>query len=151
MKKNFENGITLIELCIYSIVMLIILGMLTSITFFYHRNIGIFYNNTGFIVEFEKFNAYFSNDVKKNKSCYISDNGKKIIFDDGNTYEYNIEEYAVYRNNVKIASNVIAFNVVKENISSGGINKEKLNTQIYIGSDSAISFKINIGYILKYW
>ena len=151
MKKNNECGITLVTLCVYMIVLLVVLGILTAITNFYSRNMGILDNNTSYVVEFEKFNAYFTGDVKTNSTATISNEGKKIVFGDGTTYEYNSDEGRIYRNNERIASNVIAFNLSMETFSSGGINKNKINTKIYIGTETSISFKTSIGYILKYW
>ena len=93
----------------------------------------------------------FSSDIKKNTTCTISNEGKTIVFEDNTKYEYKDNEKAIYRNNEKIASHIIAFNMQNETFTSGGINKTKIKTKIYIGTSKNISYKTDIDYILKYW
>ena len=88
MKKN--NGITLVTLVIYVIVMLIIVGVMTAITNTFYRNTEVVKGNVQEVVEFNKFNSYFLKEVKlyNNKvDTYVDD--KYILFASGNSFSIN--------------------------------------------------------------
>lgn len=103
-----EKGITLTSLVIYVIVMVIVIGVMSSI-------INHFYNNTGDvhaavqeIVEFNKFNTYFLKEVKLQGNAVDKFNeiGEKpyILFTSGNSFMFDNNK--IYYNNIEICKNV---------------------------------------------
>lgn len=104
MKSN--KGITLASLTLYIVVMIIVLGIMSSI-------ISTFYSNTeGMnakvqeLVEFNKFNTNFLKEVKSynNSVDSIADDATYILFTSGNSFSFSNNK--IYYNNLKIASDV---------------------------------------------
>lgn len=103
--KN-EKGITLASLALYIVVMIIVLGIMSSI-------ISTFYSNTeGMnakvqeLVEFNKFNINFLKEIKSynNSVDSIANDATYIVFTSGNSFSFSNNK--IYYNNLKIASDV---------------------------------------------
>lgn len=103
MKK--ENGITLISLVVYIIVMAIVLVIMGSIIANFRNNTETVQANIQQLVEFNKFNSYFLKEVKitNNKVDDLKSNNY-ILFTSGNSF--SILNNAIYYNNVKICDGV---------------------------------------------
>ena len=97
-----EKGITLTSLVIYIMVATIVIATMAIVSSFFFSNINLVRDQDKYAVEFNKFNMFFVNDVKNNKTAQIEEH--KITFEDGTIYEYNTSEQAVYRNDTKITS-----------------------------------------------
>ena len=82
MKK--ENGITLMSLIIYIILMLLVVAMLATMSTMFFKNTKIIEDESKYSGEFNKFNMFFIEDVKKSNSVY-SINPREIVFLDGTT------------------------------------------------------------------
>jgi len=110
--KN-EKGITMMALIIYIILMTFIVAGVTAITTSFRSNINEYDKTAESAVEFTKFSMFLLKDIKaKNVRLYGSVGEKEfqLQFDEGNgkyTYvKYSIQNKALYRNSVKICSNV---------------------------------------------
>ncbi|MCL2341847.1 MAG: hypothetical protein FWC53_02065, partial [Firmicutes bacterium] len=113
--KNIHNekGITLATLAIYIISMLIALAILATVTAYFHGAFKDTTKNTADIAEWDKFNLYFLDEVKASGSgisAPIKEGSTNAAFINGNTYEYNASDKAVYlvnsKENIKVAQNV---------------------------------------------
>lgn len=103
--KN-QKGITLVSLLVYIIVMIIIIGGLSTISYNFFRNTQALEVDTEDIVEFSNFNEYFIKEIKKanNKIDNISEDGTYIVFTDGNSFMLNNK--SIYYNQIEISKNV---------------------------------------------
>ena len=72
-----------------------------------------------------------------------------ITFEDGITYIYN--DNAIYRDKVKIATNVTVFDAEKKTIIINNVEKEIVSIKIEIGNSAETVFSKSIDYTLKYW
>ena len=144
MKK--EEGITLMSLIIYITILLIVVTMLATISTMFFKNTNIIEDDTQYSGEFNKFNMYFVEDVKKNSSTYTV-NSNEVVFLDGTTYRY--EDGAIYRDKVKICTNITKCIFTKRIDNATGTNKEIINVQIGINENN--NFETSNDYVLKYW
>ena len=149
-----ERGITLIILSIYVIVFSIIIVLLANLSSYIYKNLDNVSDSTIDISEFNKFNMYFIEDVKTNKQALVQnladDNNKEFIqiaFADGDIYAYTIGDDCIYKNNQKIASNILDFKA--EEFKKD--NKLYIEITIKIGTDEETNYKKTIDYVLKYW
>ena len=103
--KN-QKGITLVSLLVYIIVMIIIIGGLSTISYNFYRNTQALEVDTEDIVEFSNFIEYFIKEIKKanNKIDNISEDGTYIVFTDGNSFMLNNK--SIYYNQIEISKNV---------------------------------------------
>ncbi len=103
--KN-QKGITLVSLLVYIIVMIIIIGGLSTISYNFYRNTQALEVDTEDIVEFSNFNEYFIKEIKRanNKIDNISEDGTYIVFTDGNSFMLNNK--SIYYNQIEISKNV---------------------------------------------
>ncbi len=146
-----EKGITLLSLITYIIILLIVVGILGTISTFFYNNIDIIKNSAKFSAEFDKFNGYFVNDVKNNKHVDVDSQNNTIIFIDGTTYKYNPDDEGIYRGQVKIASNVKSFSASKKTITINSVDKEIVTINILIGNSTKNLINKSIDYTLRYW
>ena len=111
-----EKGITLISLIIYVIALTIVIGIIAVISGYFYKNIATTSENVEPMVEYTKFNSFFSEEVNyrgiKVLDCQSTtgDNGKietsYIVFDNGVQYTYISANKGIYRNKVKIARGI---------------------------------------------
>ena len=106
------------------------------------------------LTEFNKFNMYFIEDVKNNKQVLVQnladDNDREfvqIVFADGDAYTYTIGDDAIYKNNQKIASDILDFK------AEGFRKDDKMYVEISvrIGTDDETNYTKTSDYVLKYW
>ena len=153
IKYKSVKGITLIELSIYIIILLIVVGLLTSLRNYFYGNIGIIRDTARYASSFDKFNSYFVEDVKSNKQANIESSGNNMIitFENGSTYVFNDNDNSIYKGKIKIADNVSVFNASKKTIIINNVEKEIISINIVIGTSSNTLFSKTIDYTLKYW
>lgn len=111
MKK--EQGITLISLIIYILLMTFVVGAVAIITSSFRSNLNELDNSTESIVSFSKFNMYFLKDIKRNEIdieeyyddylilSYLDENQNSRL-----NVEYSNQNNSLYRNKIKICDNV---------------------------------------------
>ena len=112
MKK--EKGVTLISVIVYVIGLLIVVGVISTLTGFFYKNVNINTDNTEITKQFTKFNSYFTSEINE-KDIYVLEvktSGETptttsyIAFSNGVTYTFSEENKSIYRNQVKICTNV---------------------------------------------
>lgn len=156
MKKLKSNkGITLIELSVYIMALLVVVGVLASIRNFFFKNLDIVKETARYAASFDKFNSYFVKDVKNNKHVNISSDGSTgnliITFEDGTNYVYNYQDSGIYRGKVKIATNISAFTATSKTLVINNFEKEIISLNMVIGTSNNTLFNKSIDYTLKYW
>lgn len=123
MKK--EQGITLISLIVYVILMTFVIAAISSITASFYVNINDFDDESESAVAYSKFNMYFINDIKRkdakieevyNDYIILSytvsdgdtdvDTGITVSGDETINVEYLVQNNILYRNKVKICEDV---------------------------------------------
>lgn len=145
MKK--ESGITLTSLIIYIITIMMVMGILSTISKYFYSNVSYISEMGKYVSEYNKFNMYFVKDVKNNTDIYSISNNK-IVFEDGNIYTYS--NGAIYRNKVKICSNIkqCIFKKIEET-DKNNFTKKIINVNVLI--DGSKAFVGENDYVLKYW
>lgn len=131
-----EKGVTLISIIVYIIGIMLVISILAGISNFFFQNKNYLLENSRYISEYNKFNMYFLDDVKKNKTAEIEtiyqkdasgnevisggdkvEAGMRIILADGTIYTYrkisdktsdgkDANDYGIYRNKAKICTNI---------------------------------------------
>ena len=145
-----QKGVTLIILSIYVIVFSIIIALLANLSSYIYKK----KDSSIDLSEFNKFNMYFIEDVKSNKQVIVQtladDRNNEFIqiaFEDGDVYTYTIGDNSIYKNNQKIASDIIDF-------KAEGFRKEEktyIEVTIKIGTEDETNYNKTIDYVLKYW
>lgn len=142
-----EKAITLTSLIIYIILLILVVGILTNVSEYFHRNTSYITEMGKYVSEFNKFNMYFIEDVKKNSDIYSIEKDR-IIFEDGTIYTFANE--AIYRNKVEICSNVhICIFDQKNQIDGNNFIKKIINVRMVIRGSKI--FETENDYVLKYW
>ena len=140
MKKS--NGITLVSLVIYVVVMTIVLGVMSSIITNFYKNTDTVQGNVQEIVEFSKFNTYFLKEVKtnNNKVDYVSNDNSYILFTSGNSFSISGNE--IFYNNIKICNGVQSMQISLGR-NGNGIDKSIVNVTLNLESfNKSISYKL---------
>ncbi|MCI8396612.1 MAG: hypothetical protein HFJ52_02825 [Clostridia bacterium] len=119
MKK--EQGITLIALIVYIILMTFVVAGVTAITNSFYNNINELDKTSESAVSFAKFNMYFINDIKSENVQIVSSssNQVQISFTNRNgenqTVKYSIQNKTLYRDKIKICDKVNDSNITVNN------------------------------------
>ena len=143
MKSN--KGITLMSLTVYIIVMLMVVGVISTISSFFYTNVVSLRYNGDNAQEYSNFNMFFLEETKThgNKVLEInneSENPKYIVFSTGNKYTY--QDNAIYKNSARICENVTNFDIKQTNAYGNNI----IEVLIEIGNEN--SYIKNTEYVL---
>lgn len=105
MKNN--KGITITSLVVYIAIVIVVTATIIRITTHFRTNLSDV-ADVSFETEFQKINLYLLTESKTiGNNIEEIEQGNKIIFTNGNKYEYNSEEQAIYLNDsIKICNNV---------------------------------------------
>lgn len=107
-----EKGVTLVSLIVYVIAMVIVVAIVSVISSYFYKNINEVTGNSDPYKEYTKFNNYFSEEANKENikilECNLqNENGNNyIVFNNNVQYEFIKENKGIYRNNIKICSNI---------------------------------------------
>jgi len=100
-----EKGITLIMLATYIVMTTIALGILATISNYFYNNVYYLNNKAMYAAEFNKFNVYMAQDVKRNTKVNIQvpddehpNQDTIIAFGNGNRYIYYNNPDTKYKN-----------------------------------------------------
>ena len=101
-----ESGITLTSLIVYVIAMLVVVGIVATLTGYFYNNLDNLSNRTDGSKEYTAFSSYFTNDIntKNNKIVLEESTEDKIVFSNGN--QYTFLNGAIYMNKIQICKNV---------------------------------------------
>ncbi len=150
-KLKSEKGVTLTTIVIYIIVLMAALGILATVSTFFYNNVVLVKDSAKYASEFDKFNASMVGDVKENKQVKVDTINKTITFENGVTYIYKPEDRGIYREKVKIATNVDSFSVYQKTITVNNVDKQIISVNIIIGNSTKTLISKSIDYTLKYW
>ncbi len=144
-----QKGITLTSLVIYVIIATIVISTIAMVSSFFFSNMQEVKQQDKYAVEFNKFNMFFINDVKNNKTATVE--GQKITFADGTIYEYNASQKAIYRNHTAIAKEIqeLSFTLSTYTPENTKTTKNLIQVKMAIGKNQ--EFQKTIEYTLKYW
>lgn len=101
-----QKGITLISLTIYIIVMAIAIAIISVISMYFYTNTSTLSKTINPLTEYTKFNSFFSDEMNHSNLKILACEPNYIVFDNGVQYTYIQENQGVYRNQVKICSDV---------------------------------------------
>ena len=125
--KN-ENGITMISLIIYIIIMVLIISTIANISASFYSNLNEFDNDSESAVAFSKFNMYFLKDIKQENTQINNIDNNYIILSVGDEIvQYSVQNNSLYRNKVKICGNVRDVSIMS------GENSKVINIYLKIG------------------
>ncbi len=141
MKQNL--GLTTTSIIIYVIAMMIVIGVIASITSFFYTNVSNVDENSNHIAEITKFHMYFLEETtKKDNTIYTIEN-ESITFATGNTFTF--QDNNIYFNHVKICEDVSNLQFAVENkndktivkvlITFGRTNEYTKTTQYVLNTD----------------
>ena len=141
-----DKGVTLIALVIYIAVFTIVVSTMGLLSSYFYNNMHLIKDDASYVVEYNKFNMFFIQDVKHNSTATIENN--IIKFEDGTIYEY--KSNSIYRNDKEIATNVksATFNLESYEVESTTKNLIVVNLNIGEGEKE---YQKEIEYVLKYW
>ena len=144
-----QKGITLTALVIYIMVATIVIATMAIVSSFFFSNINLVRDQEQYAVEFNKFNMFFVNDIKNNKTAQVQIH--QITFEDGTIYEYNAEEQSVYRNDIKVAELVQELTFTSDTYQVENTTTVKNLVRVYMSIGKRENFQKEIEYVLKYW
>lgn len=144
MKSN--RGVTLLSLMMYILLIILVMGIFTMISKFFYGNTKYITDSGKYVSEYNKFNMYFIDDVKNNRFAYLNEDGN-LVFADGTGYTFL--DGGIYRNKVKVCSNITFCSFEISDVESGGITKKVINVKMLLGGEDSIDLSTN--YVLKYW
>lgn len=141
-----EQGVTLTSLVIYIAAATVLISTMAVMSSHFFANIQLVKNQSDYVVEYNKFNMFFIQDVKANKAASII--GTTIVFEDGTKYEYKDE--SIYRNDKKIAKNIRTASFEPATYTVNNVTKNLIKVNLNIGVEKK-SYQKQIEYVLKYW
>lgn len=128
MKK--DSGITITSIIVYIVAMLVVIGIIATITSFFYTNVNNANDNSNNISEITKFHMYFLEETTKKDNIINVINDTAISFKSGNTFTF--QDNSIYLNNIKICENVSNLQFKTEEIN----NKTIINVLVIIGQNS---------------
>lgn len=157
MKNN--RGITLLSLTIYIIAIIIVMSILASIRNYFSSHQNVIKESARYAASFDKFNAYFVDDIKQSNDVAITQNNNDItiVLENGATYKYVKNDRAIYRGNIKIANSVTGFVVgnnaelAAKKVVINSVTKKIIRIHMITGDSANNMFDKTIDYTLKYW
>lgn len=141
-----ERGVTLTALAIYIAIATIVISTMALLSSYFYNNMNLIKTDSSYVVEYNKFNMFFVQDVKSNtKAEVVTD---RITFEDGTEYQYRNGK--IYRNNKEISTNIKNATFSKETYIVESTTKNIITVNLNIGEGDK-SYKKQIEYVLKYW
>ena len=138
-----EKGITMATLAVYIIGMMIVIGVIATITIYLRENISKVEDNSQNISGFNTFNASFLEATEKHNNDIESISSNRIVFTDGETFAFVEGERKIYKDNIAICENVARCDFTKVIVNG----KDAVKVYLVIGSET--EFEKTIEYILN--
>ena len=141
-----DKGVTLMALVIYIAVFTVVVSSMALLSSYFYNNMHLIKDDANYVVEYNKFNMFFIQDVKHNSTATIENN--IIKFEDGTIYEY--KSNSIYRNDKEIATNVKSATFNLESYEVESTTKNLIVVNLNIGEREK-EYQKEIEYVLKYW
>lgn len=110
MKQN--SGLTTTSIIIYVIAMMVVIGIIASITSFFYTNVNGVEQNSDHIAEITKFHMYFLDETTKRDNEIYKMSDTSISFTTGNTFTF--QDNSIYFNHIKICEDIANVQFAKE-------------------------------------
>lgn len=127
MKQN--AGITTTSVIIYIIAMMIVIGMIGTITSFFYTNVNDLENSSDYISEITKFHMYFLEETTNEQNEIYEISNHSILFTTGNAFTF--QDNQIYFNHIKICEHVADLQFTTETLN----NKTVVRVLIEIGEN----------------
>lgn len=101
-----QNGVTLISLTIYVIIMTIVVAVISMISSYFYTNTSSLLGNMNTLTQYTKFNSFFAEEINKENIKVLECKSNYIVFDNGVQFTYIAQNNGIYKDKVKITSNV---------------------------------------------
>ena len=112
MKK--EDGVTLTSIIIYIIALLIVIGVVSTLTSYFYKNVDIDDESVLTNSQFTKFNSFFTSEINQPGIKVIekgeNENVSYIAFSNKQIYTFSKQNNAIYLNEIKICDNITRCN-----------------------------------------
>lgn len=145
-----QKGVTLTALVIYLAVAAIVISSMAMLTSHFYSNVDAIKNQSDYVVEYNKFNMFFIQDIKTNKTAQVSEH--EITFENGVKYEYRVN--SIYRienfNEEEIATKIKSAKFTSNTYTINKTTKNLISVQLEIGTNEKL-YQKQIEYVLKYW
>ena len=141
-----EKGVTLMSLVIYIAVATVVICAMGLLSSYFYDNINLIKTDSNYVVEYNKFNMFFVQDIKNNTTADVTTDS--ITFADGTKYQY--KDKKIYRNDEEIAVNVKNATFSSDTYKVNDITKNIIIVNLNIGEDEK-EYQKEIEYVLKYW
>lgn len=125
-----DSGLTITSIIIYVIAMMMVIGIIASITSFFYTNVNNLNDNSNNVAEITKFHMYFLEETTNKNNEIITISNNVIAFSSGNTFTF--QDNSVYFNYVKICENIANLQFSQEQINE----KTVINVLITIGQNN---------------
>ena len=101
-----EKGVTLVSVIMYVLVMVILIGLVATLTTYFRSNISLMDTSSNNVAEYNKFNMYFTKDTNTdgNYVTQISTDKQQLAFANGSTYTF--QDNGIYFNKIKICTGI---------------------------------------------
>ena len=141
-----EKGVTLTALVIYIAVATVVISTMGLLSSYFYTNMKLIKTDSNYVVEYNKFNMFFVQDVKSNTTAEVTTNS--IIFEDGTKYKY--EDGSIYRNDKENETNIKSAVFSQETYQVDWTTKNIITVNLDVGEDEK-SYVKQIEYVLRYW
>ncbi len=141
MNYEKESGITTTSIIIYVISMVLIVGIIATITSFIYTNVNTIDDSSKNVVEITKFHMYFLEETNKNQNQIVKLDEQSILFSSGNTFLYN--NNCIYYNNICICKNISNFKI------SANTNEDKVIIKVLISVGKQAEYSKTTQYVMK--
>lgn len=141
-----ERGITLTALVLYIAVATLVISCMALLSAHFFTTTDKLKEQSNYVVEYNKFNMFFINDLKSNKTATVT--STTITFENNVKYEY--KENKIYRNDVEIAQNVKNAEFTTDTYVVENTTKNIIKVNLTIGTENK-EYKKEIEYVLRYW
>ena len=141
-----EKGVTLTALIIYIAIATVVISAMGLLSSYFYNNMKLIKTDSNYVVEYNKFNMFFVQDVKSNTTADVTTDS--IIFEDGTKYKY--ENGKIYRNDKEVATYIKSAVFSQETYKINLTTKNIIIVNLNIGEDEK-SYVKQIEYVLKYW
>lgn len=128
-----QSGLTTTSIIIYIIAMMIVIGIIASITSFFYTNVYALDNSSNNITEITKFHMYFLEETNKKGNEIVKASKDSISFSSGNTFSF--QDKSIYSNSVRICENIYDLQFEIETVK----DKEMIKVYMVIGNESEYS------------
>lgn len=139
-----QKGVTLTSLLIYVVAMVIIIGIVGTITSFFYSNTADMNESATNLGEFNNFNYAFLTETKKegNSVHAINEAGNRIIFSSGTVFTF--QDGGIYQDKIKICTGVTNCQF------STRMQEEKQIVTALIEIGTKVPFVKTVEYVMNY-